>query len=64
MDYFYCNACHYCFTDSQMPDRCPDCGKQTFQRGLAVRLATEEEIADYIRILQIPAHLTTHSAKS
>ena len=28
----------------------PDCGKQTFQRGLAVRLATEEEIADYIRI--------------
>ena len=21
MDYFYCNACHYCFTDSQMPDR-------------------------------------------
>lgn len=50
MDYFYCNACHYCFTDSQMPDRCPDCGQQTFQRGLAVRLATEEEIADYIRI--------------
>lgn len=50
MNYYCCNACHYCFTDSRLPDRCPDCGKQTFQGDPAVRTATEKEIADYIQI--------------
>ena len=50
MKYYFCNACHYCFTDSHLPDRCPDCGKQTFRDSLAVRPATAEEIADYNRI--------------
>ena len=27
MNYYFCNACHYCFIDSHLPDRCPDCGK-------------------------------------
>lgn len=50
MNYYFCNACHYCFTDHHLPGQCPDCGKQTFQGEPAVRSATKEEIADYIRI--------------
>lgn len=47
---YYCNACHYCFEDDSMPDRCPDCGKQTLCGSPAVRPATEKEVADLLRI--------------
>ena len=47
---YYCNACHYCFGADALPDRCPDCGKQIHNSSPAVRPATDQEIADYIRI--------------
>ena len=50
MNCFFCDACHYCFTAEQLPDRCPDCGKQMLQGRPAVRIATEAEITDYKRI--------------
>lgn len=46
---YYCNACHYCFEDDSMPDRCPDCGKTVFHENPAVRLATNKEVADLLR---------------
>ena len=27
MNYYFCDACHYCFEAESLPDRCPDCGK-------------------------------------
>ena len=50
MNCYFCDACHYCFTAEQLPDRCPDCGKQMLQGYPAVRIATEAEITDYRRI--------------
>ena len=50
MNCYFCDACHYCFTAEQLPDRCPDCGKQMLQGHPAVRIATEAEITDYRRI--------------
>ena len=50
MNCYFCDACHYCFTAEQLPDRCPDCGKQMLQGHPAVRIATEAEITDYKRI--------------
>ena len=50
IDYYYCDACHYCFTAERFPDRCPDCGKQEVRGHPAVRNATGEEIAEYQRI--------------
>ena len=50
MNYYFCDACHYCFTAEHLPDRCPDCGKQMLQGYPAVRIATEAEITDYKRI--------------
>lgn len=47
---YYCNACHYCFEDDSMPDRCPDCGKAQWEERPAVRPATEKEVADLLRI--------------
>ena len=38
MNYYFCDACHYCFTAEMLLDRCP------------VRAATEAEIIDYRRI--------------
>ena len=40
----YCQNCRYTFVADALPDRCPDCGKPV------VRLATEEEQAEYQRI--------------
>lgn len=50
MSYYFCDACHFCFKASILPNRCPDCGKQMIGILPAVRMATEEEIADYVRI--------------
>lgn len=46
---YYCNACHYCFEDTSLPDRCPDCGKTQWGGNPAVRPATEKEIGDLLR---------------
>lgn len=50
MNYYFCDACHYCFTAERLPDRCPDCGKQMAYGHPAVRTATEKEIDEYQRI--------------
>ena len=39
-----CDNCLYTFENKARPDRCPDCG------WFAVRNATEEEIAWYLRV--------------
>lgn len=49
MTFYYCDACHYCFEYSTLPDRCPDCGKTQWHEHPAVRPATEKEIADLLR---------------
>ena len=49
MNYFYCDACHYCFEAESLPDRCTDCGKTECKDHPAVRLATEKEIQDLLR---------------
>ena len=50
MNCYFCDACHYCFTAEQLPERCPDCGKLTAYGHPAVRIATEAEIMDYRQI--------------
>ena len=50
MNYYFCDACHYCFTAELLPDRCPDCGKQMSHGRPAVRAATVKEIDEYQRI--------------
>lgn len=50
MSYYFCDACHFCFKASILPNCCPDCGKQMIGILPAVRMATNREIADYIRI--------------
>ena len=49
MNFYFCDACHYCFENTTLPDRCPDCGKQTHNGSPAVRPATEKGIADLLR---------------
>ena len=50
MNCYFCDACHYCFTAEQLPERCPDCGKLTAYGPPAVRIATEAEIMGYRQI--------------
>ncbi|MCI5511374.1 MAG: hypothetical protein MR436_13335 [Eubacterium sp.] len=50
ISYYFCDACHFCFKASIFPGRCPDCGKRMIGILPAVRMATNREIADYIRI--------------
>lgn len=49
MNYYFCDACHYCFEYSSLPDRCPDCGQVIHRDSPAVRPATDKEIADLLR---------------
>lgn len=49
MNFYYCDACHYGFEGTSLPDRCPDCGKTQWHENPAVRSATEKEIADLLR---------------
>ena len=44
MEYYICDGCKFQFTQSNEPERCPDCGKQ------AVRVANDEEIECFKRI--------------
>ena len=50
MNYYFCDACRYCFSAEQLPDRCPDCGAVAYNDRLAVRLATDTETAELLRI--------------
>lgn len=50
MIYYYCNVCRYCFSTEQLPDRCPDCGAVAYNSHSAVRLATDTEIAELLKI--------------
>ena len=43
-------ACHYCFFAKNPPDRCPDCGAQTYKEKPAVRLANDNEIEELLKI--------------
>ena len=50
MNYYFCDACRYCFEAGVLPDRCPDCGAQTYKEKPAVRLASKTEIKELLRI--------------
>lgn len=50
MNFYYCDACHYCFEADTLPDRCPDCGAQTYKEKPAVRSASNNEIEELLRI--------------
>ena len=43
MNYYFCDACKYCFPADTQPDRCPDCGAVMVGEKSAVRSATENE---------------------
>ena len=49
MNYYFCDACHYCFEAESLPDRCPDCGAVEHNDRPAVRSATEKEVTDLLR---------------
>ena len=50
MNYYFCDACKYCFPADFLPDRCPDCGVIEHNDRPAVRLATENEKLELLRI--------------
>ena len=50
MNYYFCDACRYCFSAEKLPDRCPDCGAQTYKEKSAVRLASNNEIKELLKI--------------
>lgn len=43
---FACDWCHFLFSRTEQPEQCPECGKYL------VRLATQEEQADFQRQLE------------
>lgn len=50
MNFYYCDACHYCFESKALSDRCPDCGAAKHNEKPAVQLATENEKIELLRI--------------
>lgn len=50
MNYYFCDACHFYFKASILPNRYPDCGKRMIGILPAVRLTAGEKIAYYIKI--------------
>lgn len=50
MNYYFCDACKYCFPADTQPDRCPDCGALKHNDKPAVRPASDVEIDDLLRI--------------
>lgn len=50
MNYYFCDACRYCFSTEQLPDRCPDCGAIEYNDHAAVRQATDAEVKELLRI--------------
>ena len=37
LNYYFCDACRYCFSAEKLPDRCPDCGAVAHDDKKAVR---------------------------
>ena len=50
LNFYYCDACHYCFERQSLPDRCPDYGAVEHNDRPAVRPATENEKIELLRI--------------
>ena len=50
MNYYFCDACRYCFSAEELPDRCPDCGAVAYDDKKAVRPASKTEIEELLRI--------------
>jgi len=50
LNYYFCDACRYCFPAEKLPDRCPDCGAVEHNDKKAVRLASNKEIDELLRI--------------
>ena len=50
MNFYYCDACRYCFSAEVLPDRCPDCGAVEHNDKKAVRSANKDEIDELLRI--------------
>ena len=50
MNFYYCDACHYCFEAGELPDRCPDCGAVEHNDKKAVRLAKKNEVDELLKI--------------
>ncbi len=50
MNYYYCDACRYCFEAEELPERCPDCGAALYRDKPAVRPATDIEIKELLII--------------
>ena len=50
MNFYYCDACRYCFPADELPDRCPDCGAVEHNDKPAVRPASKNEIEELLRI--------------
>ena len=50
MNYYFCDACRYCFSAEVLPDRRPDCGAVERNDIPAVRPANKAEIDELLRI--------------
>lgn len=50
MNYYFCDACKYCFPADIQPDRCPDCGAVKHKEKPAVRLANADEVKELLRV--------------
>ena len=50
MNYYFCDACRYCFSAEKLPDRCPDCGAVAHNNKKAVRPASKTEIEELLKI--------------
>lgn len=50
LNYYFCDACRYCFSAKSLPDRCPDCGAVEHNDKKAVRLASKDEKDELLRI--------------
>ena len=50
LNYYFCDACRYCFSAEKLPDRCPDCGAVAHDNKKAVRPASKTEIEELLKI--------------
>ena len=50
MNFYYCDACHYCFEAGELSDRCPDCGAVEHNDKKAVRVVKKNEVDELLRI--------------
>ena len=50
LNYYFCDACRYCFSAEKLPDRCPDCGAVAHDNKKAVRPASKTEIEELLKM--------------